>query len=176
LARELLKCPDVDPNLIDSNTHRYLYDLAVEGEDFRICLEMEQAFKRNNSSLITNKLSLKRNFHDLHKYRIEAVLHHQLRSLWLTFRDDPRGAFQSFDDPSIRMTKLPDHDHWQAVIEDGAMDSEGWTWSFMTDDNGEALAVKGNQVIPGGGVFNYIDNYRFRLLIRIHTNNIINTK
>jgi hypothetical protein len=52
------------------------------------------------------------------------------------------------------------------------MDS-GWTWSFKTDTNGNALVVKDNQVVKAGGLFSYIDNYRFRLLARIHTNKLI---
>jgi hypothetical protein len=167
LAKELLQCKEIDPNLIDSKSHEYLYDLAVESKNFRICLELEKSFCHNNP-----QSSTRRNFHDLHKYRIEAVIQHQLRSKWLTFCNDPSGAFQSYQDPSTKLHKLPDFERWQVVREESSMDS-GWTWSFKTDTNGNALVVKDNQVVKAGGLFSYIDNYRFRLLARIHTNKLI---
>ena len=66
---------------------------------------------RSNISEMTKK-HLKRNFHDLHEYTIEAVIQHQFRSQWLTFKDDPRGAFQPIDNPSLRLSSLPHQDNW----------------------------------------------------------------
>ena len=53
--------PRVDPNIIDSTSHRYVYDLAMESGQFQACLELEKAFKaRSNISEMTKK-HLKRN-------------------------------------------------------------------------------------------------------------------
>lgn len=175
LLKELLKCPRVDPNIIDSTSHRYVYDLAAESGQFQACLELEKAFKaRSNISEMTKK-HLKRNFHDLHEYTIEAVIQHQFRSQWLTFKDDPRGAFQPIDNPSLRLSSLPHQDNWIVLKEEGALDNiEGWKYSYTSDNSDKPLIVNysGDGFVEGGALFEYIDNYRFRILARMRKNQI----
>lgn len=171
LVRELLKCPHVDPNIIDTTSHRYLYDLAAESKQFSACLEMEKSFIRHNHNL--TKRSLKRNFHDLHENTVEAVIHHQFRSQWLTFKDDPRGPYQPVnDDPSLRLLFLPHKDEWTVLVEEGSLDSvEGWSYSYTCQTERPSIVnYKGDALVEGGTLFEYIDNYRFRLLARIHNN------
>lgn len=170
MVKELLKCPQVDPNIIDSLSHRYLYDLAAESGQHHTCLELETAFKRSNSANLTSKRAMKRNFHDLHEYRVEAVIQHQLRSQWLKFTNDPRGAYEPFDDSTLRLPLLPNQNDWKVISEDGSLDSlEGWKYSYSCDENGCPLVVtySGDSVCQGGSLFYYIDNYRCRLLARI---------
>lgn len=86
------------------------------------------------------------------------------------FVNDPRGAFVSQDDSSLRLKVLPDLKHWKVVKKEGSMDDEdGWTQSYLIDDLGRALAVSygENRIIDGGSLFKCIDNYRFRTLARI---------
>ena len=174
MVKELLKSDKVDPNIIDSNSHRYLYDLAAESNHYKICIEFESAFKRQNVSKYTCKRSIKKHFHDLHEFRVEAVIQRQLRTKWLSFADDPRGAFQPLDDPSLRLPLLPFRHCWKVIIQDGSIDTEeGWTYSFLCDESSDKpllINYSGSEVIEGSGLFNYVDNYRCRLLARIHKN------
>lgn len=117
---------------------------------------------------------MKKHFHDLHEYTVEAVIQHQFRSQWLKFADDPRGAYQTFDDLTLRLPVLPAKEQWKVIKADGSMDAEeGWTYAFLCDettDNPLIINYSGTAVIQGGVIFNYIDNYRYRLLGRIHKN------
>ena len=170
MIRELLRCKHVDPNIIESTSYRYLYDLAAEAGRHDICLELEKAFIRNNPNL--TKRALKRIFHDLHEYTVEAVIQHQIRSQWLTFKDDPRGPYQPLNDSSLRLSFLPHQDDWKVIKDEGSLDNvQGWKYSF-TCETEKPLVVncKGDGLIEGGSLFEYIDNYRFRLLSRIKTN------
>lgn len=175
MVKELLKSDHVDPNVIDSKTHRYLYDLAAESDQYHTCIELELAFKHQNISKYTCKRSIKRHFHDLHEFTVEAVIQHQLRSKWLKFADDPRGAFQPLDDPTLRLPVLPHSDNWKVIKQDGSIDlKDGWTYSFVcggSSDNPLVITYSGSEVVEEGGLFNYFDNYRYRLLARIHKNN-----
>ena len=172
MVKELMKCSQVDPNVIDSKYHRYLYDLAAEAGQYHTCLELESAFKRQNSAKYTCKRALKRNFHDLHEYTVEAVIQHQIRTQWFTFANDPRGPYQSLNDPTLKLPILPHHDDWKVVKEDGSIDiQEGWTYSFLCDENSNnplIINYSGSEVVEGKGLFNFIDNYRCRLLARIN--------
>ena len=174
MVKELMKCDQVDPNVIDSKSHRYLYDLAAESNQYHICLKLESSFKNQNISKYSCKRAFKRHFHDLHEYTVEAVIHHQLLSKWLKFADDPRGAFQPLDDPTLRLPILPSRENWKVVKQDGSIDSkEGWTYSFLCEestDNPLIINYSGSEVIEGSGLFNYFDNYRYHLLARIHKN------
>lgn len=171
MVKELLKSDHVDPNVIDSKTHRYLYDLAAESNQFHVCIELESAFKRLNKSKYTNKRALKRHFHDLHEYTVEAVIQHQLRSQWFKFADDPRGTFQPLDNPTLRLPVLPHQNDWKVLKEDGSIDNEeGWTYSFLCEDDPLVISFSGSEVIECGGLFNFIDNYRYRLLARTPRN------
>lgn len=170
LVKELLKCPRVDANIIDTTSHRYLYDLAAESNQLNACLEMENSFIRKNPNL--TKRALKRNFHDLHENTVEAVLHHQFRSQWLTFKDDPRGPYQPLNDPSLRLPFLPRNDDWVVAAEEGSLDNvDGWNYSYTCDSMKTMIVnYKGDELVEGGTLFEYIDNYRFRILARIHKN------
>lgn len=176
MIKELMKSDQVDPNVIDSRTHRYIYDLAAESNQYHTCLELESAFKRQNILKYTCKRAIKRQFHDLHEYTVEAVFQHQIRSKWLNFIDDPRGPFQPLDDPTLRLPLLPSRDYWKVIKQDGSIDlEEGWTYSFLCDESSNnplVINYSGTEVIEAGGLFNYIDNYRYRILARIHKNNI----
>ncbi len=173
LVRELLKCPKVDPNIIDTRSQRYIYDLAVESLQYPICIELESAFSRNNKDRYACKLAVKKNFHDLHEYTVEMVIQHQLRSKFFTFRNDPRGSFETFCDRSVKLPFLPAHQNWNVVKEEGLMDStEGWTYGYLVNERDEPLAVNysGGKVVIGGPLFSFIDNYRYRLMARVQQN------
>lgn len=166
LVRELLKCPKIDPNIIDSRTHRYVYDLAAEASLYNSCIEMELAFTRNN---FTNRRFIKTNFHDLHEYSVEMVVQHQLRSQLFKFQNDPRGPFESFTDPTIKLPFLPNQKEWQIIKADGSLDStEGWIYGRLTDkrDNPLAINYSGKEVIMAGSFFRCMDNYRYRFMAR----------
>jgi hypothetical protein len=174
MVKELMKCPQVDPNVIDSKSHRYLYDLAAESGQYHTCIKLESAFRRQNAAKYICKRALKRNFHDLHEYTVEAVIQHQFRSRWFTFANDPRGPYQPLNDPTLRLPILPHHDDWKVIKEDGSIDyQEGWTYSFLCDEkSGNPLIINysGSEIVEANGLFNHIDNYRCRLLARIHKN------
>lgn len=174
MVRELMKCDQVDPNIIDSKSHRYLYDLAAEANQYRTCIELESAFKHQNISKYKSKRAIKRQFHDLHEYVVEAVIHHQLRSKWLKFADDPRGAFQPLDDSALRLQVLPGRDNWKVIKQDGSIDlKEGWIYSFLCEessDNPLIINYSGSEVIEGNGLYKCFDNYRYQLLARVHKN------
>ena len=174
LVKELLKCKNVDPNVIDTKTKRYVYDLAAESNQFRICLEMESAFKRSKNKKYSRKKATKKYFHDLHEYTVEGVVHHQIRSQWLmVFVDDPRGAYQPLDDPTLRLPFLPDNNNWKLI--DGRVNSSvnsGWTSSFLTNEQGNPILVSfsGKSLIETRTLFSNLDNYRYRVLARVHKN------
>lgn len=156
LVRELCKCAKVDGNFIDSTSRRYLYDLAAEKGFYFACLEMERAFRGGSLKL----------FHLNHEYRVELAIQHQIRSVWLNFVDDPRGAFE------IAAQRKPDLDfqEWKVYRSPEMQDStDAWIQSFLADESGRAVAVNWNfeRVIPGPALFNTIDNYRFRYLTRL---------
>lgn len=171
LLRELLKCPHVDPNIIDTTTHRYLYDLAAESNQFKACLEMKKSFFKTDPNM--SKQVLKRKFQDLHENNVEAVIHHQFRSQFLTFKDDPRGPYQPLNHhPSVRLPFLPHKDEWIVLAEEGSLDNiDGWKYSYTCETvNPMIVNYNGDELVEGGFLFEYIDNYRFRILARNHKN------
>lgn len=170
LVREMLKCPKVCPNIIDTKTQRYLYDLAAESGQLGACLEMEKAFIRLNPRF--SKREIRRNFYNLHEYTVEAVIHHQFRTRWLTFKDDPSGPYEPLNYSTLRLPLLPNSSNWKVITEEGSMDSvEGWKYSFTCEtEKPMIINFKGDEMEEGGGLFDYIDNYRYRLLARIIKN------
>lgn len=173
LVKELLRCEDVDPNVIDTKTKRYLHDLAVEKNQLSICLEMESAFKRRKNKKYSRKKAAKKYFHDLHDYTVEAVVHHQILSKWtIMFVDDPRGAYTPLDDPTLRLPILPDQKNWKELNDRINANDSGWTWSFLTNEkqNPVAVSFSGKHLVEGSTLFFNFDNYRCRILVRIHKN------
>ena len=172
LVKELLKCPKVDSNFIDSGSHRYLYDLAAESSQFHVCLELELAFIRNNSEKYTSKRAIKNKFHDLHEFTVEMVVQNQLMTCWFQFRDDPRGPFELFNNRSLKLPFLPDKEHWIVLRENGSIDENaGWTCGHLCNAMAQPLIINwaGDKVITSS-LFKYIDNYRYRLLARLLKN------
>lgn len=167
LVNELLRHSHVDPDPIDTTTHRHLYDIAAECGFYEACAALETAFVRRHPHL--NKRQIVVRFHAKHECRVELVQQHQLRTFLFSFADDPRGAFTPLDDPTMRMRRLPRREQWTVVRMEGSLDPDGWVQSLLLDDRQRALAVSlsGDCVVDGGRVFQCIDNYRVRLLARV---------
>lgn len=163
LVKELCKCPKVDTNFIDSTSKRYLYDLAAESGFHYACLQMENAFLKHQGG------SLK-SFHARHEYQVQFATQHQLRSVWLNFVDDPRGAFTLSGHSNRRLKCLPNQEDWKVYVTPEMHDcQDGWIQSFLADSHGLPLAVNWNlsRLVHGNAIFNGIDNYRFRHLTRV---------
>ena len=119
------------------------------------------------------KRAVERRFHDLHDYTIEAVVQHQFRSQWFTFKNDPRGPYQPINDPSLKLQLLPDQDNWNVLKTEGSLDNiDGWNYSYACSNAKKPLIVNnnGDELVEGGTLFEFSDNYRFRLLARINKN------
>ena len=161
LIKELCQCSKVDPNIIDSTTKRYLYDLAAESGFHFACFHLEQSFIRRKTG------SLKKAFHAQHEYQVQFATQHQIRSVWLNFVDDPRGAFTL---QAKRLNHLPDPEEWKVYAQPEMHDAkDGWIQSYLTDTEGKPVAVNWNfsRLTIAGRLFNGLDNYRFRTLTRI---------
>lgn len=153
----------MDPNIIDSGSKRYLYDLAAESGFHFACHHLEQSFLRRRSG------SVRKAFHAPHEYQVLFATQHQIRSVWLNFVDDPRGTF-SIAGQNKRLSNLPFPEEWKVYAQKEMHDAkDGWIQSFLTDTTGRVVAVNWNfsQLTLGGQLFNAIDNYRFRHLTRI---------
>lgn len=171
--KELLKCSKIDPNIIDSVSHKYIYDLAAKSNLFLVCLELERAFIRNNCDKYKCRRSIKKNFHDLHEFMVEIVIQHQLRSHFFRFHNDPRGPYESQSYKTLKLPFLPDHEDWKVITDESPNDSaEGWIYGQLNDSKNRPLALNyaGNVVISSGLLFKYIDNYRWRFFARVHNN------
>jgi hypothetical protein len=153
----------VDPNIIDSGSKRYLYDLAAESGFHYACHHLEESFIRRKSGTV------RKTFHAAHEYQVFFATQHQIRSVWLNFVDDPRGAF-SISGQGERLAGLPFPEQWKVYTQNEMHDAkDGWIQSFLTDSAGRAVAVNWNfsELKLGGRLFNAIDNYRFRHLTRV---------
>lgn len=166
LIKELCRCLKVDPNIIDSSSKRFLYDLAAESGFHFACSLLEQSFIRRK------KGSLKKAFHSQHEYQVQLATQHQIRSVWFHFVDDPRGAF-SVSGQAKRLNQLPFSKEWKIYVNEDMHDAnDGWIQSFLTDTKARPLVVNWDlsKLAPGNGFFNGIDNYRFRHLTRVLKN------
>jgi hypothetical protein len=171
VVEALVRSPQVDLLFIDTGSRRRLYDLAAEKGLSRVCLAMELAYRNHHSEL--DNRQLKQKFIDVHEYQVKGFVQHQLRNPLLFWVNDPRGPYTVYGgDPERRFSRPPtvNGEQWTVYLEEGSMDSEGWTQSFLeSEPGGEALMVSldGKRVVKGRGVFNCIDNYRVRLHVSV---------